>query len=113
MRELITECLELRAKNAALHKRLEKVVELKAKVGDTVFMPWFYDEANGIATLQIVSISVFKDEIIYHTDFESDNIDFGSIYNYGTFYDYDFGVKVFTTPEAAAVKLKELQGEEG
>lgn len=105
------EIKRLEAENASLRERLNKAVELKAKIGDTVYMPWFYDEANGIATLKIVSISVFKDEIIYHTDFESDNIDFCSIYNYGTFYDYDFGVKVFTTPEAAEARLKELKGE--
>ena len=112
LRDLITDYLNLQVENAAIHKRLDNAVELKAKIGDYVYMPWFYDDEYGIATLKIVSIGTFKDEIIYHTDFESDNIDFGAIYNYGTFYDYDFGVKVFTNHEEAVAKMKELKGEE-
>lgn len=105
------EIYRLRAENAALRERLDKAVELPCKIGDKVYMPWVYDGISGIAEITVCSVTVFDGEYIYDTDLESDDIDFKQEYSYGQFRDYDFGTKVFTTREAAEVRLAELKGE--
>lgn len=105
----------LQAENAALRERLEKAVELPVKIGDKVYMPWVYGGESGIAECEVYHIALFKDRndrILIVTDLKSDNIDFKRKYNYGQFMLRDFGVKLFTAPEAALARLAELKGEE-
>ena len=102
----------LQAENAALRERLEKAVELKVKIEDTVFMPWTYDGVFGIAELQVCAIHFLYDgSIIYSTDLDTDNdIGFLSKYSYGNFLQEEFGSRIFNNPEAAEARLRELQG---
>lgn len=102
---------ELEKENAALRERLEKAVELKAKVGDTIYMPWVYGGISGIAVLEVLYMFMLTDKMEYNTDIESDDIAFTSLYNFGKFHDDDFGKVVFTTREAAEARLAELKGE--
>ena len=101
----------LQDENAALRERLEKAVELKAKVGDTIYMPWVYGGISGIAVLEVLYMFMLTDKMEYNTDIESDDIAFTSLYNFGKFHDDDFGKVVFTTREAAEARLAELKGE--
>lgn len=103
----------LEKENAALRERLEKAVELPVKIGDKVYMPWVYGGESGIAECEVYHIALFKDRndrILIVTDLKSDNIDFKRKYNYGQFMLRDFGVKLFTAPEAALARLAELKG---
>lgn len=104
----------LQAENAALRERLEKAVELKVKIEDTVFMPWTYDGVFGIAELRVCAIHFLYDgSIIYSTDLDTDNdIGFLSKYSYGNFLQEEFGSRIFNNPEAAEARLRELQGGE-
>lgn len=103
----------LESENAALRERLSKAVELPVKIGDKIYMPWVYGGESGIAECEVYHIALFKDKndrILIVTDLKSDNIDFKREYNYGQFMLRDFGVKLFTTPEAALARLAELKG---
>lgn len=99
----------LQAENAALKARLKKAVELKAKVGDVIYMPWVYDRNDGIATLQIIGSDFHNDEIIYITDFESDSAYYRKKYKHGIFSDSDFNSIVFTDRAKAEFRLAELK----
>lgn len=106
-------CKTLETENVALRERLKKAVELPAKIGDKVYMPWVYGGESGIAECEVYHIALFKDRndrILIVTDLKSDNIDFKRKYNYGQFMLRDFGVKLFTAPEAALARLAELNG---
>lgn len=100
----------LKAENAALRERLEKAVELPAKVGEKIYMPWEWDGTSGIAELTVCDITLFDGEFLLNTDFESDDINFKREYRFGQFREYEFGTKVFTTREAALARLAELKG---
>ena len=102
---------QLKSENAALRERLEKAVELPCKVGDTVYMPWTWGGTSGIANLKVCYITLFEGEFLCDTDLESDDIDYKRKYNFGQFREYDFGLKVFITREAAEARLAELKGE--
>ena len=67
------EIARLTAENDKLRARLENAVELKAQVGDTLYMPWVYDGTYDIAKLQIIGIDFRKSEVVYITDLQSDN----------------------------------------
>lgn len=113
--DIISRFNELKAENADLRERLEKAVELPVKIGDKVYMPWVYGGESGIAECEVYHIALFKDRndrILIVTDLKSDNIDFKRKYNYGQFMLRDFGVKLFTAPEAALARLAELKGKE-
>ena len=109
IKQLIKEIEELEDENAALKARLEKAVELKAKVGDVIYMPWVYDRNDGIATLQIIGSDFHNDEIIYITDFESDSAYYRKKYKHGIFSDSDFNSIVFTDRAKAEFRLAELK----
>lgn len=100
----------LKAENAVLRERLEKAVELPAKVGEKIYMPWEWDGTSGIAELTVCDITLFDGEFLLNTDFESDDINFKREYRFGQFREYEFGTKVFTTREAAEKRLAELNG---
>ena len=96
--------------NDKLRARLENAIELKAEVGDKLYMPWVYDGTYDIATLEIVNIELTDNEITYITDLASDIEGYLVKYNYGNFSNGDFDYIVFTDRDKAEAKLKELQG---
>ena len=100
--------LDLQAENADLRKRLETAVELKAKVGDTIYMPWVWSGKSGIAVIEVIYIQIFADELEYHTDFETDDLAYSAYYKFGKFRVNDFGEIVFTDRETAEAHLAKL-----
>ena len=104
------EAEKLKSENAALRERLENAVELKAKVGDVIYMPWEYDGSNGVATLSIIGSDFHNDEFIYITDLESDSVYYLEKYKNGIFCDKDFDNIVFTDRSKAYARLAELKG---
>lgn len=95
-KEIINDYARLTAENDKLQKRLDNAVELKAKEGDTLFMPWKYDGNVGIATLRIIGINFRKGEFAYITDLESDSAYYLAKYKYGIFRNKDFDSIVYT-----------------
>ena len=103
---------QIKAENAALRERLEKAVELKVKVGDTIYMPWIWNGNSGIAGLIVREIQIIGDEAKYYiTSFTTDDLTFAAHYKFGKFQEDYFGKMVFTTREAATVRLAELKGD--
>lgn len=86
--------------------RLENAVELKAKVGDTIYMPWVYDGNYDIAKLQIIGIDFRKNGFVYITDLESDIAYYLEKYKLGIFRNEDFDNIVFADYDKAEIKLK-------
>lgn len=105
---------EYKAENKQLTARLDNAVELKVKIGDTIYMPWVFDGTDGIATLKVIGVDFrgSENEFIYMTDLDSDNGAYLHKYNYGIFYKKDFDDIVYTDYDKAEAKLKELQGGE-
>ena len=106
---------QLKAENAVLRERLEKAVVVKAKVDDTIYLPWIYDGVSGVGKLQVCAVHFLMDgSVIYATDLDDglgeQEIDFLSKYHYGNFSDDDFGIMVFTDEQAAEARLEELKG---
>ena len=106
----------LEAENAALRSRLEEAVVVKAKVDDTIYLPWIYDGVSGVGKLQVCAVHfLMEGSVIYATDLDDglgeQEIDFLSKYHYGNFSDDDFGIMVFTDEQAAEARLEELKGE--
>lgn len=94
-----------------LKARLDKVVELKVKVGDTIYLPWQYDGVYGIATLHITSITILGTGVFYTTDFDcGDDYIYSAKYKNGVYLNTDFGVIVFTNCTEAESRLTELRG---
>ena len=107
---------QLKSENAALRERLEDAVVVKAKVDDTIYLPWIYDGVSGVGKLQVCAVHFLMDgSVIYATDLDDglgeQEIDFLSKYHYGNFSDDDFGIMVFTDEQAAEARLAELKGE--
>lgn len=102
---------DLISENEELRGRLDKAVELKANVGDVVYMPWKYDGNVSIATLRIIGIDFRKGEFAYITDLESDSTYYLAKYGYGIFRNKDFGNIIFTDYQSAEARLTELKGE--
>ena len=109
---LQTKIQDLEKENAELKARLEKAVELKAKEGDVIYMPWIYDGSVAVSTLLIIGVNFYKDEFIYITNLESDSPYYLEKYKHGIFRDKDFNSIVFTNRTEAEKRLAELQGEE-
>ena len=97
--------------NAELRAKLEKAVELKAKVGDTIYMPWKYEGTYDVASLLITGIYFKNDEFHYITNLESDSAIYLAKYEYGIFRNQDFDNIVFTARIGAEARLAELKGE--
>lgn len=111
--ECYHEAKELKSENAALRERLEKAVELKAKVGDTIYMPWIWDGTSGIAGIIVREIQILGDGIKYYvTSFTTDDLAFAAHYKFGKFQEDCFGKMVFTTREAAETSLAEGRKDE-
>lgn len=103
-------CKTLETENVALRERLDKSVELPCKVGDKVYIPWVWDNQSGIMEAPVVVIRLYSYTRKYEISLETDSLSFAQKYHYGNFNDNDFGTLVYSTPEAAKVRLKELQG---
>lgn len=111
------EIKRLEAENAELRERLGKAVELKAKLYDTIYLPWIYDGVSGVGKLEVCAVHFLMDgSVIYATDLDKglgeQEVDFLSKYHYGNFSDDDFGVMVFTNKQSAEARLAELKGGE-
>lgn len=87
-----------------------KIVRLPCKVGDTVYIPWNWDNEQGIATVEIEEIKFYDTQMHYmfFIDLESDDEDFNQTYG-GWKIEQSIGKTVFLTREEAEAKLKELQ----
>ena len=93
---------QLKSENAALRERLKKAVELKARLGDTIYMPWMWNGDCGIAALIVKEIQIIGDDVKYYvTNFTTDDLGFAAHYKFGIFSEDYFGRMVFTTIEAA------------
>lgn len=106
-----TEIERLEAENAELKARLENAVELKAKVGDVIYMPWIYVGRVTVSTLLIIGLNFYEGEFIYITNLESDSPYYLEKYKYGIFRNKDFNSIVFTNRTEAEKRLAELQEE--
>ena len=101
----------LKSENAALRERLEKAVDLKARVGDIVYIPWINDGKDAIAELPINKISVHKDNfVLYWVDLSKCDKDYMWVAPKLNYTHSDLGSVVFLTREAAEARLAELKG---
>lgn len=113
LREIRDDIEKLCAENAELKAMLEKAVELKAKVGDTIYMPWIWNGNSGIVGIIVREIQIAGDgDKYYITSFTTNDLAFAAHYKFGKFQEDYFGKMVFTTREAAEARLAELKGEE-
>ena len=102
----------LESENAALRERLGKAVELKARVGDIVYIPWINDGKGAISELPINKISVHKDNfVLYWVDLSKCDKDYMWAAPKLNYTHSDLGSVVFLTREAAEARLAELKGE--
>ena len=100
------------AENSALRERLEKAVELKARVGDVIYIPWINDGKDAVAELPINKISVHKDNfVLYWVDLSKCDKDYMWAAPKLHYTHSDLGSVVFLTREAAEASLAELKGE--
>ena len=100
----------LEAENASLRERLEKAIELKAKVGDVIYIPWNNDGKDAIAELPISKISVYKDNLVlYWVDLSKCDEDYIWTAPKPNYTHSDFGSAVFLTPEDAEAHPAELK----
>lgn len=106
------ECIMfLQSENAILCEKLEKAVELKARVGDIVYIPWINDGKDAIAELPINKISIHKDDfVLYWVDLSKCDRDYIWVAPKPNYTHSDFGSVVFLTREAAKAHLAELKG---
>ena len=91
-------------------KQSENVIELPCKVGDTVYMPWEWNDTSGIAILTVERISITEAGQSIRTDLWSDDEDYWLAYNCGVFRFDDIGKVVFLTKEEAEQALAKMKG---
>lgn len=103
------EIARLKAENAELKARIEKAVELKAKIGDILYMPWVYDGNAAVATLLIIDIHFRNSGFVYITNLVSDSAVY--LAKYKIFQSEDFDNIIFTDRTKAEQRLAELQEE--
>ena len=83
------------------------VVVTPCKVGDTVWMPWEWNGAKGIACLKVTTISnIFGFGWSIGTDFDTDDEGYADKYKCGRFEFEDIGKTVFLTREEAEKALE-------
>lgn len=82
------------------------VIVPPCKVGDTVYLPWKWKDASGIAVLAVERISNTESGQSIRTDFWSDDEDYWLAYNCGVYKFDDIGKTVFLTREEAEKALK-------
>lgn len=92
---------ELTAENAELRERLDKAIELPVKVGDTIYVE-LLDE---IKEWQVEKIELCKDEYFVYCGHADTN-------DYTFVTSKEYGMRWFTDPVKAVLRLKEIQGGE-
>lgn len=98
---------------AELEDKIEsgKLLELPCKVGDMVYVPYVHKGVSGIMKLPVDEIQIAKYSIVFCTDFETDDIDFGIRFSNGLFLLDTYQDIWFIDKSQAEARLKELQGE--
>lgn len=87
--------------------RLENAIVPPCKVGDTVYMPWEWNETRGIASLEVTHIIIDGLHAYIRTYFETDDQEYYDAYSQGRFSFADFGKTIFLTREEAEKALAE------
>lgn len=87
------------------------LVELPCRVSDTVYMPWKWDGAEGIATLTVTHVIIDNVHSYIRTNLENDCKEYWLAYNCGRFDFRQFGEKVFTSQKEAEKALEKLIAE--
>ena len=85
----------------------EGIIVPPCDVGDTVYMPWKWRGAEGIAVLTVMYIINSGARSYIRTDFTTDDEGYWEAYNRGEFDFADFGKTVFLTREEAEKALAE------
>ena len=95
-----------------LENKIEQgmLIELPCKVGDTVYVPWRWDDQQGVASVKVEEINFYDTQMHYMflIDMESDDESFNQEFG-GWKIDQSIGETVFLTREEAEKRLKELQ----
>lgn len=98
---------------AELKNKIERgtLIELPCRVGDTVYVPWVWDDQQGISTAKIEEIKFYDSQMHYmcFINLESDNESFNQEFG-GWKIDQSIGETVFLACEDAEKRLKELTG---
>ena len=97
---------DLRTAIAMAAAETGEVHPMPCKIGQTVYMPWEWKGASGIAslTVKIVHMDIYFATI--GTDLTSDDLEYLEKYNYGVFGFDDVGETVFLTREEAEAEKK-------
>lgn len=93
---------ELTAENAELRARLDKAVELPVKVGDTIYI----ELLDKIKEWQVEKIELCKDEYLVYCEHADTN-------DHTFVTSKEYGMRWFTDPVKAVLRLKELQDVKG
>ena len=90
------------------HLLANGVIVPPCKVGDTVYMPWEWNGAKGIACLKVTNLSnILGFGWSIGTDFNTDDEEYAEKYKYGRFEFEDIGKTVFLTREEPEKALEE------
>jgi len=102
-----TSCEECLDEDIADHLLANGGIVPPCKVGDTVYMPWEWNGAKGIACLKVTAMSnVLGFGWSVGTDFDTDDEGYADKYNCGLFKFNDFGKTVFLTEDEAMENQK-------
>lgn len=99
------------ASQCAYFRDKEHLIEAPCKVGDTVYMPWKWEDTSGIAVLDVERISITGAGASIRTDFWSDDEAYWLAYDCGVFKFDDIGKTVFLTREEAEKALAARRAE--
>lgn len=83
---------------------------LPCKVGQTVYVPWYWDGEFGIASAEIEEINIYdsKNHCMFFIDLQSDDEEYNQSFG-GWKTDQSIGKSVFLTQEEAEQALKERE----
>ena len=97
---------------AELEDKIEQgtLIELPCKVGDTIYIPWVYDNNRGISFHEIERIEIYKYciDLFFEVDTDIEYL-WTYIYGRGQFGISECGTRFFLTREEAEKRLKELE----
>lgn len=82
--------------------RLENAIVPPCKVGDTVYIPWHWNDKKGIAFAEVEEIKIYdsNNHYMFLIDLQSDDEEFNQSFG-GWKTEKSIGKTVFLTPEAA------------
>ena len=86
------------------------LIELPCKVGDTIYVPWVYDDKSCVSFHEITRIEIYKNSIdlCFYVDTDIYYV-WVYIYSQGRFSISELGNRFFLTREEAEKRLKELK----